>query len=210
VRKQLVEKAPASAEAGRRLNETHWQREVEALRAYRASFSAEELRAAWVEGDPNGPEKRQLDARIRGLETLPPGEQAQVNALSARIRALQLQARTRGVQPQEAARLRNEANDLLNQGAAIRAAHQARVQSERLALLADSQRILIRPGDASRSRHFKDDPTFFDKSDPSRIRMIVVHFIAGSSRATSGAQAKAWMDKVESTFDYAALKALIR
>ncbi len=67
-----------------------------------------------------------------------------------------------------------------------------------------------RPGDASDAREYKDDPDFYDKSDPNRIRMILVRFSAGSGRDTSPAQAKAWMDKVEATFDYQALKALIR
>ncbi len=202
----------AAVQALRRERIADLQRQVEALRAYRASFSVDELRAAWVEADgsPQGAEWRQLDARVKALEALSPEEQAQVNDLGTRARALQRQATTRGTTPAEAARLRSEANTLLNEANAIVFAQRKRVAPQVVAMRSDFQLRRDRPGDASQARDYKDDPDYYDKSDPSRIRMILVVFSAGSGRDTSPAQAKAWMDRVEATFDYAALKALIR
>jgi alpha-tubulin suppressor-like RCC1 family protein len=190
--------------------EADLRRQLETLRAYRASFSADQLRAAWVEGDMQGAESRQLEERVKALEALTPQDQAQVNDLATRARDLQRQALTRGIAPQEATRLRNEANVLLQQANSITLAQQKRVAPEVTAMRSDFLLRRNRPGDASQARQFKEDPTFYDKSDPSRIRMITVSFSFDDSRETSRAQAKAWMDKVEATFDYQALKALIR
>jgi alpha-tubulin suppressor-like RCC1 family protein len=208
--RDLAVKTDSAVEAIQRQYETDLRRQVEALRAYRASFSAEQLRAAWVQGDQNGPEKGQLDARVKALQALPSDSQVQVTDLGTRARALQRQVQTRGITPQEAARLRSEANDLLTQANAIVAAHRSRVAPEVAALHRDFELKLIRPGDASHASYYKDDPTFYDSANPGRIQLIALRFLASSSRDTAAAQVQAWMDQVMNTFDYAALKALIR
>jgi alpha-tubulin suppressor-like RCC1 family protein len=209
-RKGLAESPVAQVEALLRQSAAQLQRQLEALRTYRASFSADELRSAWVQGDPNGPESRQLDARVKALQALPSESQAQVTDLGTRARALQRQVQTRGITPQEAARLRSEANDLLTQANAIVAAHRSRVAPEVAALQDDFELKLIRPGEASHASNYKDDPTFYDSADPGRIQIITLQFDADYSRETTLQQTKAWMDRVMETFDYAALKALIR
>ena len=62
----------------------------------------------------------------------------------------------------------------------------------------------------SQTTTFKDDPTFYDSSDPSRIQVITLSFGSKASRETTRERAKAWMAQVEATFDHHALKALIR
>jgi hypothetical protein len=210
VRKQLAAKPQAALEARLRPEETELRRQIDALAAYRASFSADELRAAWVQHDPQGREAQELQARVRAIEALSPEDQAQVNALGARVRTLQLQARARGVAPEEATRLRNEANEALQQMQAIQLAQEKRVEAQVRAARDDFAMRLMRPGAAADAREFKDDPTFWDSSDPNRIQLISVDFWNTQSRETSAAEAGAWMDKVEATFDYQALKALIR
>ncbi len=210
VRKSLAGKPPASVEALNRQEAVELQRQVEALRAYRASFSADELRAAWVQHDPQGREGQEQSARVKAIEALSPADQAQVNALGARVRALQLQARARGVAPEEAARLRSEANEVLHQAQAIELAQRTRVAPQVTAAQNDFAMKLIRPGAAADASEYKEDPTFWDPSDSNRIQLIAVDFTSLYSRETTAAQAKAWMDKVEATFDYQALKALIR
>jgi hypothetical protein len=69
---------------------------------------------------------------------------------------------------------------------------------------------LMRPGAAADATELREDPTFWDTSDPNRIQLVIVTFSPTASRETSYEQAKAWMDKVQASFDYAALKALIR
>lgn len=211
VRAALAAKPQAAVEAIQRREQTELLRQVEALRAYRASFTPEELRSAWIpyDGAPS-PELRRLEAEVKALQALSPDDQAQVNALGARVRALQVQARTRGTAPDEATRLRQEASTLLTQANAIALAQQQRVDAQVTALRNDFKMKTIRPGDASEATQFKDDPTFYDSSDPNRIQLITVDFHQGASAATTYEQAKAWMDKVEATFDYQALKALIR
>lgn len=207
----LAGKPDAAVEAIQRTNMAQVQRQVGALRAYRASFSADQLRAAWVrhDGEPQSPEWRQMEAQVKALEALSPADQVHVNEIGVRVRTLQLQARTRGTAPEEAARLRQEANELLNRANAISAAQRTRVEDQ-VQTLRDNFRLkLIRPGDASQANEFKEDPTFFDSTDPSRIQLIIVDFDSRDSRATTAEQAKAWMDVVEATFDYQALKALI-
>ncbi len=209
-RKKLAEIAVPGAVATLRQSASELQRQLEALRVYRASFSADELRAAFVEGDRNGPEARQVDARVRALEALSPADQARVNDLGTRARALQRRVQTRGIEPQEVARLRSESDDPLNQAKAILEAHRSRVAAEVTALRNDFALKLIRPSDASRATEYKDDPTCYDPADPGRIQLIVLRFDAYSSRETANAKAQAWMDQVMNTIDYAALKALIR
>lgn len=212
VRTALAAKPQAPVEALQRREQAELQRQVEALRAHRASFTADQLRSAWVRNDagPQSAEWRQMDAAVKAIQALPPEAQAQVDALGARARALQTQARTRGTAPDEAARLRQQASDLLTQANAITLAQRQRVDAQVTALRNDLRLKLIGPGDASEANEFKDDPTFYDSSDPSRIQLITVDFVSLDSRETSAEQAKAWMDQVEATFDYQALKALIR
>jgi hypothetical protein len=144
------------------------------------------------------------------MEALSPEDQAQVNALGARVRTLQLQARARGVAPEEATRLRNEANEVLHQAQLIQLAQKTRVEAQVRAARDDFAMKLMRPGAAADASEFKDDQTFWDRSDPNRIQLVTIDFSNRLSHETSEAQAKVWMDKVEATFDYQALKALIR
>lgn len=210
VARLLDDKTQASVATTHRQTQAELRRQVEALRTYRAGFSADQLRAAWVEADVHGPEARQFDARIKAVEALPPSEQAQVSDLGAQARQLQRQAMTRGTPPEEAARLRNDANGLLNQARAIQMAHSQRVAAEVMALRNDFRLQRQRPGDASQASEYKDDPNFWDRSDPNRVQLITVAFNAGIGPQASVEQTKAWMDKVEASLDYAALKALIR
>lgn len=210
VRTQLAARPPPSVDAVLRPQDAELRRQIEALGAYRASFSADDLRAAWVQHDPQGRDAQELEARVRALSALSPEDQAQVNELGAQARALQRQALTRGTPPEEAARLRDDANMRLQQARAITMAQQGRVAARVTAERNDFAMRLMRPGAAAEASDFKDDPTFWDPSDPGRIQLITVDFSSGDSRATTVAQAAAWMDRVEASFDYAALKAVIR
>jgi hypothetical protein len=212
VRQSLASSPPATVETIQRGELTELLRQVEALRTYRASFTPEQLRSAWIRNDDSrqSPEWPQTQTQIKALETPSLQDQAELNAIGARVRALQLQARTRGTTPDDAAKLRAEANTLLNRAAAINLAQKQKVQAQVIALRNDVALKMIRPGDASQANQFKDDPTFYDASNPTRIQLISVDFSSGESRATTAEQAKAWMDSVEASFDVQALKALIR
>ena len=205
-------KPPASVEVRQHQELDELTRQVSALRAYRATFSADQLRAPWVrdDGGPQTPAWRHVEAEVRVLQTLPPTELAHVRELGARARALQLQARTRGTTPDAAATLRQEANTLLNQANALASAQQQRVAAQVAQLRNEYRLQLIRPGDVSEANEFKQDPTFFDDKDPTQIRLITVDFTSFDSPETTAEEAKTWMDSVEASFDYAALQALIQ
>ncbi len=212
VRQSLASNPPATVETIQRGELTELLRQVEALRTYRASFTPEQLRSAWIRNDDSrqSPEWPQTETQIKALETPSLQNQAELNSIGARVRALQLQARTRGTTPDDAAKLRAEANTLLNRAAAINLAQKQKGQAQVTALRNDVALKMIRPGDASQANQFKDDLTFYDASNPHRIQFISVDFSSGESRATTAEQAKAWMDSVEASFDHQALKALIR
>jgi hypothetical protein len=60
------------------------EKQVNDARAYRASFTAEQLQMAAVWGDESGDGRRRLDARIRELQALTPDEQRQGRGADAR------------------------------------------------------------------------------------------------------------------------------
>ena len=66
----------------------------------------------------------------------------------------------------------------------------------------------LQPGPADRALFFKPDPSFPDKNTPDRIQVIAISF----SRIPTPRQIerKAWQARVKSTFDFAALAALIK
>ena len=163
-----------------------------------------------MQHDPQGREAQELEVHVRTIEALSAEDQARVTDLGTRARALQRQAMTRGTAPQEAARLRTDANTLLQQANAIQFAQRTRVAPQVIAVRNDFSMKLIRPGAATDASELKDDATFWDASDPNRIQLVTVDFSAGESRAVTTKQSEAWMDRVEATFDYQALKALIR
>lgn len=210
VHKRIGDKAYASIEAQNRQEEAELQRQIRALGAYRASFSSDDLRAAWVHHGPRGREAQELEARVKAIEALSPEDQAQVNDLGTRARALQRQALTRGTAPEEATRLRTEANTLLQQASTIAFAQRTRVRPQVMEVRNDFAMKSNRPGAGADASGLKDDLTFWDASDPNRIQLITVDFSSSDSRAVTAKQAEAWMNKVEATFDYTALKALVR
>lgn len=208
----IAQKPPSTVEAIQRRELAELSRRVEALKTYRASFSADQLRSPWIrnDGGPQTPQWRQVEAQVKVLQALSSEDQAQVNELGARARTLQQNARTRGTAPEDAARLRLEASALLAQANAIAVAQRQRVEAQVTALRNDYSLLLLRPGEASEANEFKDDVTFYGSSDPNRIQLINVDFNSGESKETTAAAAKVWMDKVEASFDYSVLATLIR
>jgi hypothetical protein len=159
------------------------EKEVKDYEQYRASFTAEQLRAPAVWGDPSGTGRRKLDADIAALQALPPAVQAQIDALPR--------------DNERAARMRT-----------IRQRHLESVTNRMADLRAQYELTNLRPGTADAAMSVKRDPSFPDFSTPNRIQVITVAFSYDPDPAQ--VERRAWQTRVKETFDFAALAALIK
>jgi alpha-tubulin suppressor-like RCC1 family protein len=158
------------------------EKQIADLQKYRSSFSAADLAAPAVHGDPTGEGKRKVDAQIAAIRALPPAEQQQWNDLTRQGRAVEARA--------------------------IRNAHTERVSPLITDALAQYDLAILKPGDRDRAIAVKPDPAFPNYAEPNRIQMITVMF--SQELDPKQTARKAWNLKTKETFDYAALAALIR
>ena len=158
------------------------EKQLRDYQAYRASFTQEQLRAPAVWDDRTGDAKRQLDAKIAQLRTLPPAVQKEIDAFSRAGRAADARA-ARQHHMEKVAPLIAEANaqyDLQN----------------------------VKPGPAEQAIAVKPDPSFPDRRDPNRIQLITISFPMDPNAKNTAR--RAWQQRVKETFDYAALAALLK
>src|SRR5688572_17101562 len=113
------------------------EKEVKDYEQYRASFTADQLRAPAVWGDPSGAGRRKLDADIAALQALPPAAQAQIDALAR--------------DSERAAKMRT-----------IRQRHLESVSNRMADLRAQYDLTNLGPGSADNAMSFKRDPAFPD------------------------------------------------
>lgn len=188
---------------------TWLEKQVRDYQQYRASFSAEQLRAPAVWGDPTGAGRRKQEAEAAALRNLTPEDQRRFDALGLESRTLerQAQAETRSKNTEEAARLRVRSRALAIEAREIRQAHMARVVPRIVDSLATYDLTNIQPGPAERAMKVKRDPGFPDMATPNRIQVIAVMFSFGPKPA--GAQLE-WQTKTKESFDFAALAAMLR
>lgn len=180
------------------------ERAVADLHAYRTSLTQAQRSAPAVLGDPTGEGRRALERRVNELQQLTPQEQQQVEEWGREARDLERQART---SPGTAPALRAQANEL---GLKVRAARKRRLEVAS-PLIADlnAQYALtnLKPGTAEQAISVKADPTFFDKTTPNRVQLIMVSFSKDPDPAQG--ERRAWQQRVKDTFDFAALNALL-
>ncbi len=186
------------------------EKQLADAKAYRATFSADELRQPGVPGDPSGQEKRQTDAKIAARRALTPDEQQQIDEWAAEARTYdrQAQTETRGGNAAEATRLRALSAALAQKNRALRAAHLERVEPAMDDLNAQYELINLKPGPAEQAISFKLDPSFPDLKDPMRIQTIAVLMTLDPDPRQ--VERRAWQQKYIDTFDFAGLAALIR
>jgi hypothetical protein len=174
---------------------------------YRASFTAAQLNEPAVLGDPNGLRKREFDAKIAALRALTSDEQKQIDEWGSASRALERQAQAERANPEAAAKLRAEANELANKVRTLRARHQERVQPEIEDLNAQYELVNLEPGPAERMIAAKNDPALPDFKEPNRIQVISVLFTIDPDPRSPR---RARQQQIKDTFDYAALAALLK
>lgn len=180
---------------------------VDAVKRYRASFSAAQLAAPARWTDASGDERRKLDAKVKELRPLSDAERAALEKATLENRAVarRMQEAIAAVKTEEAARLRAE---LVAQTAVV-AGIQKR-HNEQAALkaadLADAFALEhLKPGDRATALAWKADPSFADPKNPGRIRLITVAFAPNSQDYGRGP----WMKEAAASFDYAALATLL-
>ena len=159
------------------------EKEVKDYEQYRASFTAEQLRAPAVWGDPSGAARRKLDADIAAQQALTPAEQAAIDAL-----------------PRD--------NERAPKMRTIRQRHMEVASNRMSDLRAQYDLTNLRPGTADAAMGFKRDPSFPDFSDPNRIQVITV--VVSYDPDPKQVERRAWQTRVKETLDYAALAALIK
>ncbi|HYD78609.1 MAG TPA: hypothetical protein VEC06_02275 [Paucimonas sp.] len=183
-----------------------FEKAVADAKRYKASFSVEELAAPAVWGDSDGQGRKQLDARLHQLRSLPPDRQQEHDDLNREARTLERQAQqaARAGDQQGAARLRAQSAALSSKAKAIKKAHAERISTDISEALSEYDLVNIRPGDAEHAMGFVADPDYFDKKNPYRIRLITVLFSLG--KRPGGAE---WMQRARDGFDFQALAALL-
>jgi hypothetical protein len=164
-------------------NTAQLEKEVKDYEQYRASFTADELRAPAVWGDPSGAGRRKLDADIAALQALPPAVQAQIDALPR--------------DSERAAKMRT-----------IRQRHMESVSNRMADLRAQYDLTNLKPGRAEDAMSHKRDPAFPDFTSPNRVQVITVMFSYDPDPRQ--VERRAWQTRVKETFDFAALAALIK
>jgi alpha-tubulin suppressor-like RCC1 family protein len=156
------------------------EKEVKDYEQYRASFTAEQLRAPAVWSDTSGAGRKKLDADIAALQQLPPAVQAEIDAL-----------------PRD--------NERASRVRTIRQRYIESVSNRMADLRAQYDLTSLKPGTASDAMSFKRDPSFPDYTNPSRVQVITVTF-----QMDTQPDRRAWQTRVKETLDYAALAALIK
>ena len=158
------------------------EKQIDDLRKYRATFTAAQLAAPAVPGDPTGEARRKMEAETAALRALSAADQQQVNDLTRQGRAAEVRA--------------------------VRAAHMERVSPLISDALAQYQLVSLKPGDRDRAIAFKPDPSFPNYAEPNRIQLITVMFSQDPDPKQT--VRRAWQQKAKETFDFAALAALLK
>lgn len=195
--------------------DAHLAKLLSDYRAYRASFTAEQLAmpAFWADG--NGSGRKALDAQIAKLQELGADDKRRVEEAQSRSRALErdAQAAVKNGNKAEAERLRAEATDLVREAKQIRKDHTERAALKGEALRGEFELTNLKPGQADQAFAFKIDPMFPDPNQPDKIQVIAVLIVTLTDKdiryRPEQTARKAWLDRVKATMDYAALAALL-
>jgi hypothetical protein len=194
------------AKAEEPLTDRHLQGHLEALRAYRASFTEAQLNAPAVWGDKDA--RQRLDAQIAGFQALTADEQQQVDRLGREARDLERQARAEP-DAAAAASLRERSNGLGLRVREIRQAHTAKAFFLIQDASAEVDLVNLKPGTKAEALAFKPDPAFPDFTDPFRPQLIMVNFWSKSDPKDSSPRTL-WLGRAKESFDFPALAALLR
>ncbi len=186
-------------------------------RHYLASFTPEQLRAPAVYKQDMRTFTDNADKHLQSLNQLTPDEQRQVEAWERQSSDLDHQARVAAFNknPQEAARLRAESEQVYAKAATVRKHRREMAADTAITAPISDWLSNVGPGRAENAIRWKQDPAFPDFKDPNRIQVIIVRVTSSDDKLLTEPDAvptepSAWSKHVRDTLDYAALASLIR
>lgn len=192
--------------------EAHFTKLLNEYRAYRASFTAQQLAmpAVWTDTDDSA--RKMMEAQVHELQELSMDDQGRVGEIREQIRSLERTAAV-SVNEAEAHRLRMQASDLLLHVEYIRRDHMERAALEGESLRGAYELTNLKPGPAEQALAYKMDPTFPNRTQPGKIQVIAVSMSPltdddGLHQPEHIAR-KAWLDRLKPSIDYAAIAALL-
>lgn len=201
-----------AAQAKDTARDAHLTKLLNEYRAYRASFTAQELAMPAVWADTDGSARKAMETQVDELQELSMDDQGRVGDIREQSRGLEREA---AVSTNEATArwLRTQAGALLQDADQIRKDHMDRAELEEEALRGAYELTNLKPGPAEQALAYKMDPTFPSRSQPGKIQVIVVSVSTLIEEDVlyqpEYAARKAWLDRVKASIDYAALAALL-
>ena len=201
-----------SAQARDTVQQAHLTKLRDEYRTYRSSFTGQQLAMPAVWTDTDGTAQKAMEAQITELQELSVDDQQRVGEIRERSRSLERQA-VASTHEAEALRLRSQSRDLLEEADHIRHNHMEHAALKGEVLRSTFELINLKPGSDQQALAYKMDPTFLDRRQPDKIQVIVVSTLTLSEQDVMGnpehETRKAWLDRVKSSIDYAALAALL-
>ena len=180
--------------------------------AYRASFTAQQLAMPAVWADTDGSVRKAMEIQIDELQTLSVDEQERVGELREQSRSLEREARVSD-DAAVALRLRTQAMDLLREADQVSKDHGERAALEEETLRDAYELTNLKPGPTEQALAYKMDPTFPNRSQPGKIHVIILSTATLAEedilQRPEQVARKAWLERVKSSIDYAALAALL-
>lgn len=201
-----------AAQAKDAARDAHLTKLLNEYRAYRASFTAQQLAMPAVWADTDGSAHKAMEAQVDELQGLSVDEQVRMGEIREQSRRLEREA---AVSDNETAalQLRAQARDLLQDADQIRKDHMERAELEGETLRGAYELINLKPGSAQQALAYKMDPTFPNRSQSGKIQVIAVSVSPqneeGVLQRPEQAARRAWLDRVKLSIDYAALAALL-
>lgn len=192
--------------------EAHLTTLLNEYRAYRASFTAQQLAMPAVWTDTDGSGRKAMEAQIDELQELSVDGQGRVGEIREQSRRLERDAAASDNEL-VALQLRAQARDLLQDADQIRKDHMERAALAGETLRGTYELTNLKPGPAEQALAYKMDPTFPSRSQSGKIQVIVVSVSPQNEedvlQPPEQAARKVWLDRVKLSIDYAAIAALL-
>ncbi len=201
-----------AAQAKDAAREAHLTKLLNEYRAYRASFTAQELAMPAVWADTDGSARKAIESQIDELQALSVDDQGRMGDIREQSRGLEREA---AVSTNEATArwLRTQAGAMLQDADQIHKDHMDRAELEEDALRGAYELTTLKPGPAEQALAYKMDPTFPNRSQPGQIQVIAVSVSTLNEedvlQRPEQVAPNAWLDRVKSSIDYASLAALL-
>ncbi|HWF62126.1 MAG TPA: hypothetical protein VN666_17715 [Nitrospira sp.] len=181
-------------------------------RAYRASFTAQQLAMPAVWTDTDGSARKAMEAQVEELQKLSVDDQGRVGEIREQSRRLEREAAASNNE-MVTLQLRAQARDLLQDADQIRKDHMERAALEGETLQGAYELTTLKPGPAEQAIAYKMDSTFPSRNQPGKIQVIAVSVSTQNEedvlQRPEHAVRKAWLDRVKLSINYTALAALL-